>query len=89
VESVRKETFSDNTVVAAFVGLRVPEPLVKYGWEAKSILYSVDSAFLVAERNGVRIIEITGRNGAIGAVSAIGCFDLGLRAAGLPEDFEN
>jgi methanogenesis imperfect marker protein 11 len=89
VESVRKETFSDNTVVAAFVGLKVPEPLVKYGWEAKSILYSVDSAFLVAERNGVRIIEITGRNGAIGAVSAIGCFDLGLRAAGLPEDFEN
>jgi methanogenesis imperfect marker protein 11 len=89
VESVRKETFSDNTVVAAFVGLKVPEPLVKYGWGAKSILYSVDSAFLVAEKNGVRIIEITGRNGAIGAVSAIGCFDLGLRAAGLPEDFEN
>jgi len=89
VESVRKETFSDNTVVAVFVGLRVPDPLVKYGWEAKSILYSADSAFRVAEQNGVRIIEITGRNGAIGAVSAIGCFDLGLRAAGLPEDFEN
>ena len=25
----------------------------------------------------------------IGAVSAIGCFDLGLKASGLPEDFEN
>jgi hypothetical protein len=25
---------------------------------------------------------------AIGAVAAIGCFDLGLRSAGVPEDFE-
>ena len=89
VDSVRKETLSNNTVVAAFVGLKVPEPLVKYGWEAKSILYDVDSALRVAQQNGVRIIEITGKNGAIGAVAAIGCFDLGLRAAGLPEDFEN
>jgi methanogenesis imperfect marker protein 11 len=89
VDNVRKETLSDNTVVSAFVGLRVPDPLVKYGWEAKSILYDVDSAFRVAGQNGVRIIEITGKNGAIGAVAAIGCFDLGLRAAGLPEDFEN
>jgi methanogenesis imperfect marker protein 11 len=89
VDSVRKETLSDHTVVAVFVGLRIPDPLVKYGWEAKSILYQVDSAFRVAKQNGVRIIEITGKGGAIGAVSAIGCFDLGLRADGLPEDFEN
>ncbi|HEY3421379.1 MAG TPA: hypothetical protein VGK23_12580 [Methanomassiliicoccales archaeon] len=89
VEGVRKETLSDHTVVAAFVGLRVPDPLVKYGWEAKSILYKVDSAYRVAEQNGVRIFEITGKGGAIGAVAAIGCFDLGLRASGLPEDFEN
>jgi methanogenesis imperfect marker protein 11 len=89
VDSVRRETMSHNTVVAAFIGLRVPEPLEKYGWEAKSILYKVDSAFQIAERNGVRLFEITGTNGAIGAVAAIGCFDLGLRAAGIPEDFEN
>lgn len=89
VDGVRKETLSDNTVVSAFIGLRIPEPLVKYGWEAKSILYEVDSAFRTAEENGVRIIVITGRSGAIGAVAAIGCFDLGLRSAGLPEDFEN
>lgn len=89
VDNVRKETLSGNTVVAAFTGLKIPDPLVKYGWEAKSILYKVESAFRIAEENGVRIIEITGKAGAIGAVSAIGCFDLGLRAAGLPEDFEN
>ena len=89
VDGVRKETLSDHTVVAAYVGLKIPDPLVKYGWEAKSILYQVDSAFRIAKENGVRIIEITGKGGAIGAVSAIGCFDLGLRAAGLPEDFEN
>jgi tRNA(Ile2) C34 agmatinyltransferase TiaS len=42
----------------------------------------------VAEKNGVRLVEITGKRGAIGAVAAIGCFDLGIRAASLPEDFE-
>jgi tRNA(Ile2) C34 agmatinyltransferase TiaS len=43
----------------------------------------------VASRNGVEVVEITGRRGTIGAVAAIGCFDLGVRAAGLPEDFES
>jgi len=37
----------------------------------------------------VHIHEITGRRGAIGAVAAIGCFDLGLYSAGLPEDFHH
>ncbi len=52
VDSVRKETLSDNTVVTAFVGLRIPEPLVKYGWEAKSILYTTDSASVWRNRTG-------------------------------------
>jgi hypothetical protein len=30
---------------------------------------------------------VTGLRGTIGALAAIGCFDLGLYSAGLPEDF--
>ena len=41
----------------------------------------------MAERNGVQIVQVTGDKGTIGAVAAIGCFDMGIKAAGLPEDF--
>ena len=40
------------------------------------------------KRCNIEIYEITGKKGTIGAVAAIGCFDLGVRSAGIPEDFE-
>jgi tRNA(Ile2) C34 agmatinyltransferase TiaS len=75
VKYIRENTLSKNTTLAIFQGLK------------KTIL-TVDMARDVAEKNGVRLVEITGKRGAIGAVAAIGCFDLGIRAASLPEDFE-
>ena len=70
------------------VGLKVPEELAKWSWDAKSILYTIDDAVDIAERTGIRIINVTGKKGTIGAVAAVGCFDMGIRAAGVPEDFE-
>ena len=87
-EFVAKDTVSDDTVMTVFSGLRIPEPLQDWGWKAKSVLYTKEDAVRVAEENGVDIIYITGDKGAIGAVAAIGCFDMGLRSAGVPEDFE-
>ena len=52
------------------------------------MLYTTDDAIKVAEETGVEIISVTGMKGVIGAVAAIGCFDLGERSAGIPEDFE-
>ncbi|MBP8685731.1 MAG: DUF1743 domain-containing protein, partial [Methanomassiliicoccales archaeon] len=88
-EALRKNTFSQETTMAYFVGLRIPKELEEYGWRAKSVIYNIGQAMDVASRNGVEVVEITGRRGTIGAVAAIGCFDLGVRAAGLPEDFES
>lgn len=86
-ENLRKETFSQQTTLAVFVGLRVPDDVVEYGLRAKREIFKKEQAKEVADRNGVRLIEVTGLRGAIGAVAGIGCFDLGLMAAGLPEDF--
>ncbi len=85
---VAKDTVSDDTVMTVFTGLRIPEALRKWSWEAKSVLYTKEEALKVAGENGVDVICITGDKGAIGAVAAIGCFDLGLRSAGVPEDFD-
>lgn len=85
---VSKSTYSDQTCVSVFEGLDIPRKLVKYGAEAKEKILSIHDADHAAKENGVEIHEITGRRGAIGAVAAIGCFDLGLYSAGLPEDFK-
>lgn len=87
-EFIRKGSYSDDTVMTTFVGLKVPEDLKKWSWDAKSVLFTIDDAVAAAERNGVEIHYVTGNKGTIGAVAAIGCFDLGLKAAGIPEDFE-
>ncbi len=85
---VAKDTVSDDTVMTVFSGLRIPKALEKWSWDAKSVLYTKEDALKVAQENGVDVIYITGDKGAIGAVAAIGCFDLGLRSAGVPEDFD-
>jgi methanogenesis imperfect marker protein 11 len=84
---VAKGTFSDQTAMAVYEGLDIPKKLVKYGANAKETILSIHDAEHVAKECGVHIHEITGRRGSIGAVAAIGCFDLGLYSAGLPEDF--
>ncbi len=86
---LRKNTYSQETTMAYYVGLQIPTELEDYGWKAKSVIYKPQQALEVAQRNGVGIVEITGKRGVIGAVAAIGCFDLGVKAAGLPEDFES
>ncbi len=88
VDFVRRESYSDDAVLTVFQGLEVPEALREYGWSCKSVIYQTEDAVRVAEENGVQIISLTGMKGVIGAVAAIGCFDLGERSAGIPEDFE-
>lgn len=88
VDFVRKESYSEDAVITVFQGLKIPKALEDFGWSAKSVIYEREDAIKVAEENGVQIISVTGIGGAIGAVAAIGCFDMGLRSAGVPEDFE-
>lgn len=88
VDFVTKNTLSDNTVMTVFTGLKIPEKLVDWGWKAKSILYTKEEAYQAAKENDVRVINIDKDNGVIGAVAAIGCFNIGIKSAGLPEDFE-
>lgn len=89
VDFLKKESYSDDTVMTVFQGLRIPEALRDFSWSCKSVLYTPEDAIKAADEAGVQIISVTGgMAGVIGAVAAIGCFDLGEKAAGLPEDFE-
>jgi tRNA(Ile2) C34 agmatinyltransferase TiaS len=85
---IKKGSYSDAAVMTVFKGLSVPKDLSDFGYSAKSVMYEKSKAIEVAENNGVQIINVTGDGGLVGAVAAIGCFDLGPEAAGVPEDFE-
>lgn len=85
---VKRNSYSQDAVMTVYKGLEIPKALSDFGWSAKSIMYKNADAEKIAAENGVQIINVTGSGGTIGAVAAIGCFDMGIRAAGIPEDFE-
>ena len=85
---LKENSYSDAAVMTVFKGLAIPKKLSDFGYSAKSVMYEKGKAIEIAESNGVQILNITGDGGLIGAVAAIGCFDLGPEAAGVPEDFE-
>ena len=87
IDYIRKGTFSQNTVLAICKGLRIPDVVREYGAKAKVEVLSVDDAVRAAKKGGIELVEITGPRGAIGALAGIGCHDMGIEAAGLPEDF--
>ncbi len=89
IQYLKENTLSQHTVLAVFIGLDIPEEVQSYAWKAKSVIYTIEDARKVAQRNRIDLIEVTGKRGMIGAVAAVGCFDMGLKSAGLPEDFES
>lgn len=86
INYIREHTVSENTTLAVYQGLKVPQAVRDYGMRAKRDILKVDDARRAAEEGGVQLIEVTGKRGTIGAVAGIGCFDMGLKAAALPED---
>jgi methanogenesis imperfect marker protein 11 len=87
VDFIKEHTLSKHTSLAIFEGLKIPDEVKTFGLLAKNTIRTHEEAEKVAKNNQVKIIEITGKRGKIGALAAVGCFDLGLLAAGLKEDF--
>jgi len=88
LDFVRGATSSDNTAVAFHEGLEVPRSVVLFGRRAKGELLTWEEAKRLARATGVELVSITGERGHIGALAAIGCFDMGPPAAALPSDLE-
>jgi methanogenesis imperfect marker protein 11 len=87
IEFVKENTLSKHTSLAIHEGLKIPDAVQNYGLCAKDTIMTQEQAERVALENDIRLEEITGKRGKIGALAAIGCFDMGLSAAGLKEDF--
>ncbi|MDD6285963.1 MAG: methanogenesis marker protein 11 [Methanosphaera sp.] len=70
-----KNTLSDNTAFVVYDKLEIPEPVQKYGLEAKKSMKYFDEAERVAKENNIRIEYVTGKGGLIGALAAIGLYN--------------
>ncbi|MCC7550592.1 MAG: DUF1743 domain-containing protein [Methanobacterium sp.] len=75
VELLKKGTLSDKTAIAVLEGIPVPEKLRSYGESAKTSMLTVEYAERVAEEVGVELMEVTGSQGKIGALAALGMYD--------------
>jgi methanogenesis imperfect marker protein 11 len=81
VQFLSEKTFSDNTAIAVYEGIEIPKSIVRFGQSAKRSIRTISEALRLAKQNGITIEEITGTRGVIGALAAIGCFDMGPEAA--------
>ncbi len=74
-EKLEKNTLSDKTAMAVYNKLDVPEAVHTYGIEAKRSMKTLQEAEKICKDNGIRIEYVTGKEGLIGALAAIGLYN--------------
>ena len=68
---LKDNTFSEETAMAVYRKISVPQGLVDYAVQTKKRIVSLDEAQAAAEKYGVELIEVTGERGVIGALASI------------------
>ena len=75
IEILKRDTLSDKTAIAILEGLEIPEKLREYSIATKSGMMDVETAEKTAEELGIQLIGITGNQGKVGALAALGLYD--------------
>ncbi|KZX10971.1 methanogenesis marker protein 11 [Methanobrevibacter filiformis] len=74
-ELLKENTLSDKTSIAILKGLKIPKELRDYSMKAKTSMVSVKQAEDVADKLNIQVIAITGDQGKIGALAALGLYN--------------
>jgi methanogenesis imperfect marker protein 11 len=72
---LEKHTLSDKTAMAVLDGIKIPDKLRSYSERAKKSMIYLDETQKVAEEVGVQLVEVTGAQGEIGALAALGVYN--------------
>ncbi|GAB6055457.1 DUF1743 domain-containing protein [Methanobacterium alkalithermotolerans] len=75
VEILKRNTLSDKTAIAVLKGIQVPQDLRIYAEKAKKSMITVEESENVADNLNIELIEVTGAQGKIGALAALGLYD--------------
>lgn len=71
----KKHTLSDKTAMAILDGIKIPEKLREYAIAAKGSMITLEEAEKIGEEIGIQFVEVTGTQGKIGALAALGIYD--------------
>ncbi len=74
-ELLRKDTLSEKTAIAVLDGFNVPQKLRNYAKDTKKSMMTVEDAEKIAKEVGVQLVEVTGAQGKIGALAALGLYN--------------
>lgn len=72
---LKKHTLSYKTSIAVLDGITVPEKLKEYAMDAKKSMITLEEAEEVGGEIGVEFVEVTGPQGKIGALAALGLYN--------------
>lgn len=75
IEILKRDTLSDKTAIAILEGLSIPEELREYSIATKSGMMDVETAEKTAEKLGIPLIAVTGNQGKVGALAALGLYN--------------
>lgn len=75
IEILKRDTLSDKTAIAILEGLDIPEKLRKYSIATKSGMMDVETAEKVANELNIPLIAVTGEQGKVGALAALGLYN--------------
>ena len=75
IEILKRDTLSDKTAIAILEGLDIPPKLREYSIATKSGMMDVETAEKVAEELNIPLIAVTGAQGKVGALAALGLYD--------------
>lgn len=86
IQILERHCYSNEACAVAYDGIVIPEELKKFAWKVKGEIVDLNEASKLAEEHGVKVLEITGRKGVIGALAALALYDAGLEYAALKDD---
>ena len=75
IKILKRDTLSDKTAIAILEGLDIPKKLREYSIATKSGMMDVETAEKVADELDIKLIAVTGEQGKVGALAAIGLYD--------------
>ena len=75
IEILKRDTLSDKTAIAVLEGLEVPDKLRQYSIATKSGMMDIETAKKTAEELGIDLIAVTGEQGKVGALAALGLYN--------------
>ena len=75
IELLKRDTLSDKTAIAILEGLDIPEKLREYSIATKSGMMDIETAKKTAEELDIPLIAVTGEQGKVGALAALGLYN--------------